>query len=180
MNRLSAPTSRRAFTLVELIAAIVVIAVIGSLASVLLASAVDGYSRASIEAQLHSELSIALERIEREWRYIPCKADQIAPHINSISATSMVWSDDCSLSLVGDRLMFAVNGGAAGVLLDDVAAVSIQGMDDAGSPLSLPRNGDACDAIRRLQVSITLERNGVSQTLRTIVFIRSMMQGASG
>ncbi|MCI0631635.1 MAG: type II secretion system GspH family protein, partial [Phycisphaerales bacterium] len=56
------PARRLGFTLVEVLATIAIIGAIGSVASLTLLSALDGYVDAATQAQLHSELSIAVDR----------------------------------------------------------------------------------------------------------------------
>src|SRR5262249_38647629 len=59
---------RRGFTLIEAIATIIVLATLGSVASTILLTAMNGYTNAAIGAQMQSEASIALDRITRELR----------------------------------------------------------------------------------------------------------------
>ena len=64
---------RSAFTLIESMATVSVLAILGSITSFLVLDAVDGYTDASNSAQLHAELSIALDRAARELRMIELK-----------------------------------------------------------------------------------------------------------
>ena len=174
------PVHRRAFTLVEVVATIVVLATIGTVASGILFTATDGYLEARMTAQLHSELSIAMDRIVRELRNIQLDdtADDVAPDIDAVTATSITWDDDYVIALSGSDLMLTIDGGAAAVLLSDVTSFTIQGYDEDNSELAATLNGDDCDDIRRASISVTIERSGVSETLRSKVFIRSTMHGA--
>jgi hypothetical protein len=52
--------------------------------------------------------------------------------------------------------------------------------DEDDAALSAPLSGAACDDIRRVALNVTVQRNGVTESLRTTVFIRSMMSGAEG
>ncbi len=52
-RRCPARSVRRGFTLIEAIATIVVLAIIGSIASLFILTAVDGYAVAATTAQLH-------------------------------------------------------------------------------------------------------------------------------
>nr|AQQ75239.1 hypothetical protein [uncultured bacterium] len=179
-RRIQVGVRRAAFTLVEVVATIIVLAVIGSIASRTIITAMDSYVQASTQAQLHSELSIALDRIERELRKIPIKAGygSIAPDISSVTSTSMAWSGNCSLSLSGDQLLLAESGEPAVILLDDVSAISIQAYDENNSALAANLSGTSCDPIRRVAIRITLQRAGVSETLGMRIFLRCTMEGA--
>jgi type II secretory pathway pseudopilin PulG len=168
--------SRRAFTLVELITTMTVVAALGSVVSVVIMSAVDSYSRASTTAQLHSELSITLDRLDQMLQYIPRSASA-GPDIASVTATSITWSTNWSLSLTGTQLQLSEAGAASTVLLKDVSSLSIQTYDESDSALAASLSGAACAPIRRIRVTITLTRGGVSETLRTRIFIRSMVAG---
>jgi len=174
----------RGFTLVELIASMVVLAIVGGVSSSILLHSADGYLAASTTSQLHHELSVAMDRLARELRRIdrdPAAAT-IAPHIDAVTATSMAWrdadGDALSLDLMGDVLWFAAAGGPPRVLLRDVAAFAIRTYDEDSGLLPSSLSADACDAIRRVEVSITLARSGGSEMLTARVFIRSTMSGA--
>ena len=169
----------RGFTLIESIATIVVLAVLGSITSLLIVNAVDGYSEAATSAQLHGESSIALDRAVRELRRIELDsaATGVAPNISSVTPTSIAWEPNSSLSLSGARLMLVDNGATAAVLLDDVSALSITTYDQSNTALAASLTADQCDPIRRIVIDVTLQRHGVSDTLRSKVFIRSTMSG---
>lgn len=169
---------RRAFTLVELIATMAILAALGSVISVIVSTSVNGYTRASTNAQLHSELSIALDRIDQMLRFIPPSAAG-DPDISSVTATSITWSTNWALTLSGTQLLLSEAGGPSSILLKDVSAFSVTAYDQSNTALAASLSGGACDSIRRIRVSITLTRSGVSETLRTKVFIRSMMSGVS-
>lgn len=168
---------RRGFTLVELIAAITVLAAMGSVVSVVLTSAIDGYTRASTSAQLHTELSIAIDRIDQFLRFIPYNGVS-GPDVVSVTGSSITWQTDWSLELVGDELRLVEDGGPSRVLLEDVTDFSVQAFDQSNAGLAANIAGSGCDAIQRLQITVTQDRNGVSETLRTRVFIRGLAAGA--
>ena len=172
---------RPGFTLVEVIATIAIISVIGSIASRTIITALNGYTTSATRAQLHSELSIAMDRIDRELKRIPQKASygSIAPNITSVTGTSIAWNGNYSLSLSGPQLQMVDNGAATTVLLDNVTSFSIQAYNESNTALSATLSGTACDPIRRVVVQITIQRSGITETLRTKVFLRGTMRGAS-
>ncbi len=172
------------FTLIEMIATMVVISILSAFASTIILNGSDGYLDASATAELHTELSVALDRIVREVRRIDpdTAAGPGAPNIDSVSETSMVWRDADDdlyrLELTGSALTLAVDGSVPRTLLTDVTGFSMQARDDADAALPSLLTGGACDAIRRVEVSISLTRFGVTETLGAKVFIRSTMEGA--
>ncbi len=161
------------FTLIETIATITILAVLGSTASMLVMTSVNGFTQAATAAQLHSEASIAFDRIDRAMRGIPGSASVPgAPDISSITATSITWQTNYSLSLSGTQLMLVENGGTSRVLISDVTTFSVQAYDESNTALAASLSGSACDVVQRLRFTVIMQRNGVSQTLRSKVFLR--------
>lgn len=173
---------RRAFTLIEMIASLVVLAVLGSVASSLLMTATDGYVGSSVHGQMHVELSVGMDRAVRELRRIPADATAPvrSPHIDSVSTTSITWRDDasnaCALTLTGEELRLTVDGEQPAALLRDVASFEIEAIRDDATQISLPVADAACDVIRQVVLCVTLTRDGESETLRARVFLRACMR----
>jgi hypothetical protein len=169
-------------------ATIAVLATLGSIASFLVLDAVDGYTEAATSAQLHAELSIAMDRTMREIRKIEpdTLAGGVAPNITSTNAAddSIQWEDEAadaySLYKSGSDLMLEVDGGGAALLLSNVTAFTVQTYDEDDGALANPLTGAACDDIRRVALTVAVQRNGIAESLRAKVFIRSMMSGAEG
>lgn len=173
------PHARRAFTLAEAIASIVVLAILGTAVSTLLSSAVHGSSEAGLRSTMHAELSVALDRIARELRGISLDPDAegVAPDIDSITSSSLTFNGGDSLALSAGTLTLTLDG-SAGTLLTDVTALSIQPYNESNSAIGPTLSGSSCDPIRRIAVTITVTRFGVSETLSAKVFLRATMVGA--
>jgi prepilin-type N-terminal cleavage/methylation domain-containing protein len=173
--------ARRAFTLIESMATVVVLAIMGSLTSFLILDAVDGYTDASTSAQLHGELSVALDRAVREIRMIELDgtASGLAPNITDVTPTSIFWTDSdldsYLLQLSTTDLILQIDNGLPAVLAANVSAFSVTTYDEDNSQLAATLTGDSCDPIRRVELEVTLQRGGVSESLRTRTFIRSTM-----
>ncbi|UCD74648.1 MAG: hypothetical protein JSV91_12770, partial [Phycisphaerales bacterium] len=126
------------------------------------------------------ELSIAMDRIVRELRRIELdpSAPGVAPDILQVKSDSITWDAGPELKRLSDLVMFSLDGPPFQVLLEDVTAFSIRVYDESNVELELPISGPACDAVRRLEILITLQRSGVSETLRARTFLRCTMAGA--
>ncbi len=187
-GRFHHPRRRGGFTLIEAIATITVLSIMGSMASLLIVDAVDGYVDAVTSAQLHAELAIALDRVTREIRKIDNDetAGPTDPDIDSVTQVgledAMTWTDSdgdaYSLSKTGSNLMLAVDGeAAAAVLLSDVTAFAISVYDQDNTVIVGDISDAACDPIRRVLLDVKLSRQNVTESLRSKVFIRSTMSG---
>ena len=178
---------RSGFTLMESIATIVILAILGSIASFLVVDAVDGYVSASGSAQLHAEASLAMDRIMRELRKIeldPAQSPTIAPHIDAVTANSITWWEEGvgahSLSwsaTAGDPLMLAIDGAAAIILIDDITGFTVSTFDAANLALPAVPSAAERETIRRIAVVLTIQRSGITESVQTKVFIRSTMSG---
>lgn len=182
------PTAaRRGFTLVEAIAAMTIIGVLGSLTSQLVLRAAQSYSEAATRAQLHAEISSALDRIDKEFRQIAIRTPyaSVAPGIEAVSATGITWLDggtQRSIAAAGGSLTyFDQSSNTTSTLIGSTSSLSIAvaAFDETGTAITLPAAGSACDGIRRLSLTITATRSGMTESLRTRVYLRCTMQGAT-
>ena len=170
---------RRGFTIIEAIATMTVLAAIGSVTSVIIHTTMDSYTAGSVSAQLHSELSITMDRIMRALRKIPrdSGASGTAPNIDSVSATSITWDTDYTLGLSGTNVIYTEDGGTPTVLQSNVTAFGIQAYNESNTAMAATLSGTNCDPIRRLLITITVQRNGVTESLRAKLFVRETMVG---
>lgn len=174
--------STRGFTLTELLATIVVLAIMGSIASMIVLTATDGYFSATTRARLHNEASVALDRIVRELRKIEQHPDSenAVPHIDSMNANRLEWNGDHVLLHQNNALLLDAGVGTAHVLLGNVTSFQLDAFDSNNDPRPPVCNESNCEPIRRFAITLTVSDQGETVTLRTRVFIRSMMTGAKG
>jgi len=171
---------RRGFTLVEAVATMSILAVVSASASRIIFAAADAYAADVTRAELTADLSTALERITAEVRSLPSRpASPGTPWIDSASATTLNFGGASTLTLNGSELRLTIGGGATRVLLKDVAAFTLAYFDEANAGLTPPLSGSACDAIRRVQVTVARTRAGTMETLRTRVYLRAGMGAGS-
>jgi prepilin-type N-terminal cleavage/methylation domain-containing protein len=181
MTRPRATRPRRlGFTLIEVIAAIAIIGMLAAMTAAVLVRGMEGYDATAQVAQLHVDLASAMDRVDRALRSIPAATS--GANISTVTPTSIAWtgtSGACSLSLSGTTLNLAMDGAAAQPILTDVTAFAVQCYDESNAALATSLSGGAVVAVRRVQITITATRNGRSDSLRTKLFIRSTMEGAS-
>jgi prepilin-type N-terminal cleavage/methylation domain-containing protein len=172
---------RRGFTLVEAITAMALVATLGSVSSMIIYTGITGYRDAAMRAQLHTEISAAFDRVTRAlWSMgRNTSASVVAPNITSVTATSMTWDTNWSLSLSGTQLMLSEAGATARPILNNVTSFSVQCYDESNTALAASLSGAATQAVRRIQLQATVSRHGQAETLRTRVFVRACMSGAA-
>lgn len=173
--------SRRGFTLVEAIVTMVILAIVMGMASRLFYTASVGYTAAATRAELHTEISMALERIVTEVREARRKvgASPAVADITAVGSNSMSWyGPDGALRtvmLTGTTITYSIAGGAGVVLASSVSAFGISTFDEAAVALSGTLSSGQAESVRRVQITITGSTGGVSETLRTRVFPRACM-----
>lgn len=175
--------TRAGFTLIETIASIVVIAVLGSMTGFIILNQVETYADAATQAQLHVESSVTLDRLVREFRSIDQDptSTTLAPYITAATTTSLDWATTHELSVSGTNLMLSSDGGVTSdILATDVSALALDYFDEDNVSLLSGTSVASADLpdIRRISVSLTTTRSGVNETLRARVFLRAMMAGA--
>ena len=167
-------TSRcRGFTLIETMATVVVLSTLGSIATFIVVDAVDDYQQAAMVAQLHSELATALDRAARELRKVPLSGTVggIWPDFSFfVQDLQILWTGEAGalmgIYISGSKLRLQIAAGQVYTLIDDVDSIglSVFGEDDngLGALLTLANAG----TIRRIELTINVTRDAVSQSRR--------------
>ncbi len=162
-----------------MLAAVVVLATLGTISASLMMRTASVNADTMIAQQIHSDLVSTLERVERLLREIPAQSGSTNPNITSLSATSLVLGNGTALTLSGTNLQLTEPGQSAVTLLGNVSALSITAFSDVNAALGASLSGSQCNSIRRVALSMTVTRQGVSDTLRTKVFLRCALAGAA-
>ena len=181
MNMPSGAPRVPGFTLVETLATILIVAVLAGVSAPVISAASRNYADGASRAEIAAGIDAAMERIVSELRAIPLQAGATTakPDISSITASSVTWSANSSIDLSGGTLRLTLAGGSPRTLLTGVSDFSIRAYDASGTALTTPLSGAGCDAVQRLEVTVTGLRHGVSETHRTRVFLRNLAAGAS-
>lgn len=173
--------SNSGFTLVETIAAIVVISVIGSLGSTLVARGVESMRGARASGQLHDDLSRTMDAIVRELRQLGR---------DSGGNTQLSWCSSTGVSYGSNQAIYweddqvKQDGGATTTYyMSGITDFTVRYFDQSNVELSPPMSGAATQAVHRIDISITAQssyqgRNGAraTETLRSRVFLRDKMR----
>jgi prepilin-type N-terminal cleavage/methylation domain-containing protein len=167
------------FTLIESIAVIVILSIIATTAALLIGQMATMYRDRAVQGQLHVEASVALDRLMREIRAIENTDDEgtTIPNITGASTTEIQWGAGKLIDVDSGNLRLNADGTNTDILATDVSAIAFNYFDDTHTSLlsgsSVP--SDDLGSIRRVSVSLTLSRYGETETLHTLVFLRSMM-----
>lgn len=184
------PTKRHrhaGFTLVETVATIVIMSIIALGASRVLREVMTRYTTAATQSALHDALSGAMERIVVELRTIGQRASTspTAPDITTFTSNSIVFNAGTSreaLNITSGHLVLEtqVSGVTTSNILVDgsnrTLTLTIEAFDKDNTSLTLPLADTS--TVRRIRVTLSATWNGVTETVRTKVYIRSMMSGS--
>lgn len=166
---------RGGFTLVEMIAAMAVLGALGTVSSGVIFAAVRSYREAAVTAQLHEEASSAMEVVARQLRMITQSVSGGAD-ISAVTPTSIAYGTS-SLTLTGTDLVWVNAGGSPVTLLSDVSGFTVSCFDGTNTALASTLAAADCVTIRRISVSVTMTRDGQSETIRTKMFLRGFVMG---
>lgn len=146
-----------AFTLVELIAVMVILSVLAAATAPIVASAGQAYTDASNRRSAAADLAFALDRAGRTLREAP------GPVVN-VSATSIELAGGERLALLGSTLWLTEPGGAASPLCQRVGTFQIVCLGEDG------RTDVASSPQEAQRLHILAEREGL--WLGTVIFLR--------
>jgi prepilin-type N-terminal cleavage/methylation domain-containing protein len=172
--------TRRAFTLVEAVASMVIISVIAALAAPLLIRGAEAYQGVAVRSQLQGELCSAIDRLDRSIRETSLNATEDGPDITSATPASLAWTTPggpATLGLSGGDLRFAAPGEPETTIMSGITGLTVRCFDESNAELAGSLSGSAVLAVRRIEVTVSASRQGMSETLRLRVFLRCMMGG---
>ncbi len=173
---IQAPRTSRAFTLVELIATMTVIAVASAVAASVISTSARSYADGARASSLHAQASSALERVTRELKACPLDpaSPTPAPHITRVRRNSIDWASGYRLALNGRTLQLTTPSGPAQPIADDVAAFTVRTFDHQNNALATNLNAVAARNVRRIEITLTLASGAASETIRVRVAPRAL------
>jgi len=171
---IDARRSRRGFTLVEAIASITILALIGGLTSQIIFTASRSWMDAAAIAELERETSLALDRIITSLRSIERDpaAPEVALRIDAIGPNMIAWHGDHSLSLENDVLILR-EADATLPLARNIASLTVTPFGPDGQMMPGELTDDTAGTARRITIGVVASRGDLELSLRTSVFLRS-------
>ncbi|MBY0312652.1 MAG: prepilin-type N-terminal cleavage/methylation domain-containing protein [Phycisphaerales bacterium] len=173
----------RAFTLVEAITTIVIIAIVSTISATLVRGGMNVYDSAATRAELSDRLSVAMDRITTELRTMDQTGSTGSNQasISALTTSSITFTASGAtrtISLSGTNLLLSGSLVASAVLAPDITTFSLLGFDSTNTALPASPSAPQIATLRRIQITISATRNGITETLRTKVFIRELASGS--
>ncbi len=172
---------RFGFSLVEVLAVIVILGLIGGVSSSLILTNVAVFTESSIRIQVHGEASMTLDRIVREMREInpDPNAGPPQPYITHARTDSLHWNGSCRLEYMDGAILLCTDAMNSDLLCQDVSEFALDYLDNSNRSLlvsgAVPQ-GDL-SRIQRIAIRLSVCRQGMTESLTSRAFIRAAMTG---
>jgi len=174
---------RRGFTIVELLAAMSIVGVASVATTAVAVSAVATLRDASVSWSLHQDAAAALDRMSLDLRGLAQNSSTQGPDVTSISGNAIITATgltyrfiDASASAPGRIEVIESSSSGPVTLVASATSMSIVVQDGVGAVLTLPMtSAAAASSVRRIVITLSVARAGVTETLRTTVAIRSCL-----
>lgn len=163
---------RNGYTIIEMIAVIVIISTIASVVGSIVSRASAMYADASSQREEQERQSFALERMVRAIRETaPLVGSTGTPGLVTGEASRCIFEDGTTFELSGTDLLMTPPGGVAGVLARDVSTFSLTYVGEDGSTALNFGAGDTVDMTRTIRVHL---QSGDTDT-HTVVYLRAAL-----
>ncbi len=165
--------SHPGFTLIELIAVIVIISTLSSVVGSLVHESVKIYAGASAQREAQERHGFALERMVRAMREAaPLVGSTGTPGLVTADINQCAFEDGTAFQLSGTDVLMTPAGGASGPLARNVTAFELSYIGEDGVMLNFG-GGDTVDEVRTIWIHLQSE----SVDTRTAVYLRAAMGG---
>jgi prepilin-type N-terminal cleavage/methylation domain-containing protein len=159
----------RAFTLIELLATLIIVSTVAAVASPIVLTATDAYAKSAKQRRSAERAAAALDRLSRILREAPAKATPAgATDFKAADSSSFGLVGGTGVALTGSTVTLETSGVPATPLCPDVTAFEITYLDSSGVAVNVALG---TDAVRR--VVIRLAAGGTE--LSTSVWLRASL-----
>lgn len=133
-------TSRRAFTMLEMIAAVIVMSIIAAVITPVISSASEHYTTTRQIRTQTEQMAFAVDRMARMLRQAPIGSGGSGVGISSATASSITFSDGTGFLLDSGRIEMLVPGQSNALLCPDIDTMIIEYLASNGvtSTLATP------------------------------------------
>lgn len=161
--------ARRGLTLVEMIATITVLGIVGATVLPVIEASGAHYAESASLRRSADRVSFAIDRVSRVLREIPATEEGNGLAIVTIRSDEITLANGTSIRMDGDRLVLEIDG-RVGAVCEGVSefVVVATGADGVTSTVESPRD------TRRIGIGIVAE----GMSVRSAVFPRACMGGA--
>ena len=164
---LNMSSSRRAFTLLELLAAVLVMSVISAVLLPVISSASESYTTTRDVRTRTERVALALDRISRLIREAPVGDGDSGIGVSQATSSSLEFIDGNGFQLESGSLMLLVPDRYPVVLCDDVDDVVVQYLGDDGVVNTIATPGST----HRFVVTVTSDQLEMSVIVHPRVWI---------
>lgn len=178
-NRLS---NEKAFTLIEVIVSMVLIAIIGVVAGMGLVKVAQGYVFVKLNAETVQKAQITMARMAKELTAATSISTTSLPTATSITYSRPDAAGSANLitntiTISGGLVTINLSGGATAYTLTNnvvvTASSSFTYYDGAGNPITLPMSAANVPNIYRIDIALTLSgANSIPCLLNSSVFMQ--------
>ena len=160
------------FTLIEIVTTTAITGIVAVILGVPLMEGIKTRNRFNARQEILSDARSAIEIVTRDIRVMSKTGS--APDL-STAAVSQIDFGTMSYRLSGTTLQRSGDSGSTyKTMLEDVSTLTFSYEDeDGGSLSSLPLSSGDRDSVRRVQVDITVTRNGEELSLRSRAYLRT-------
>lgn len=160
---------RSGFTLVEMLASIVIVATVAAVTSPILVSATSAYSKSAQQRRSAERVAGALDRLCRILREAPAKASPAgATNFTAASVSSFALFGGASASLSGTDLLLGSATEPPSPLCVGVTVFELTYFDSAGAAVNVAAG---TDSVQRMQIRLAAD----GSELRTTVWLRASL-----
>jgi len=142
--------NNRGFTLIEMIVSFVLISIMAAVAGFGFIKIAEGYVFAKQNAETMQKVQMAMSRMSKELGALTAISSADPQVGNTISYTRLPGPVTNTITLSGNTITIAINGGNAATLIDQVTAFNLAYSNAAGTATT-----NAAD-IRQINIALTV------------------------
>jgi prepilin-type N-terminal cleavage/methylation domain-containing protein len=167
---------RHAFSLVELVATISVVALLAGVTTAVMSRAVGEHGVTNRAFELTTRASLAMTRIADEFRLIQTATGQDRLDLSNLTPGRVTWTSGQEVRLSGSSIIHRAADGTESILCDGCSSLVFTGYDQDGVAIPANPTPPQLASVTRIGVDMVLSDQGGQAHLRTRVFPWSLLR----